>query len=142
MHLSRSEAAVSDAMAAAGVLGWAIIGIVGALFVVGTAIGKGWRPTRKAIDKGEGIAELIAKLDPLLEVVNAQLTPNHGTSLLDRVAMIPALVAHVERVEGALGSLVDILTASCPLFVEGKCQLWRPAGHPAEDCPVSREGAI
>lgn len=63
-----------------------IIVIIGAAAAVVGAVWKSWGPGRQAIDAIEAAAELI----------QAQLTANGGSSLLDRVSRIDDRVASIE----------------------------------------------
>lgn len=66
-----------------------IIVVIGAAAAVIGAVWKSWGPGRQAIDAIEAAAELI----------QAQLTNNGGSSLLDRVSRIDE---RVERIENRL----------------------------------------
>lgn len=63
-----------------------ILVVVGAAAAVVGAVWKSWGPGRQAIDAIEASAELI----------QAQLTANGGSSLLDRVSRIDDRVASIE----------------------------------------------
>jgi hypothetical protein len=104
-------------VATVGAIAWTVVGVLLAAGGVLLAAKRAWRPLLAFIRNAERLVELIDAAPPILALAEAQLRPNGGGSLVDRVAMVPGLAARVEE-------MADCLMHGCPLFAPGhRCPL-------------------